>query len=151
MDVLLERYIANQTRRSCMMYEQVCVEDFHKEFNISIESKPCIPSEKNSKLRVELIEEELTELKDALEAKDVVEVADALGDLMYVVLGCAVSCGIDVEPVFMEIHRSNMTKKGGYKAENGKWMKPDTFVKPNLLPILIQQGYKYGVDSSKKD
>ena len=125
-----------------MMYEQVCVEDFHREFGISIEKVPCIPNEKDSTLRVELITEELEELKYALQNKDVVEVADAIGDLLYVVLGCAVSCGIDIEPIYMEIHRSNMTKKGGYKAENGKWMKPDTYVKPNLLPILIAQGYK---------
>lgn len=125
-----------------MMYEQVCVEDFHLEFGISIEQAPCIPNEKDSTLRVELIEEELIELKDGLAAKDVVEVADAIGDLLYVVLGCAVSCGIDMEPIFREIHRSNMTKKGGHKAENGKWIKPDTYEPPKLLPILIAQGYR---------
>lgn len=125
-----------------MMYEQVCVEDFHKEFSISIETKPCIPNEKEIALRVSLIQEELRELADAFDKKDVVEVADALGDLIYVVLGCAVSCGIDVEPVFREIHRSNMTKKGGYKAENGKLIKPDTYEPAKLLPILIAQGYK---------
>lgn len=125
-----------------MMYEQVCVEDFHREFGLSIEKAPCIPNEKDSTLRVELIAEELLELEEALEEKNVVKVADAIGDLIYAVLGCAVSCGIDIEPVFMEIHRSNMTKKGGYKAENGKWVKPATYEPAKLLPILIQQGHK---------
>lgn len=125
-----------------MMYEQICVQDFHEEFGISIENKPCLPDEKITDLRVSLITEELDELVEAFDNYDIVEVADALGDLMYVILGAAVSCGIDLEPVFMEIHRSNMTKKGGYKAENGKWIKPATYEPAKLLPILIAQGYK---------
>lgn len=125
-----------------MMYEQSNVRDFHKEFGLTINETPCIPDEKESMLRVELIREELLELQAALAAKEVVEVADALGDLLYVVLGCAVSCGIDLEPIFTEIHRSNMTKKGGYKSPSGKWIKPDTYKPANLLPILERQGYK---------
>lgn len=127
-----------------MMYEQICVEDFHKEFNININTVPCIPDEKDQVLRVKLIQEELTELAEAFKNNDVVEVADALGDLMYVVLGAAVTCGINIEPIFMEIHRSNMTKKGGYKNEDGKWVKPTTYEPAKLLPILERQGYKHG-------
>lgn len=124
------------------MYEQVCVEDFHREFGITINHIPCIPIEKDSTLRVSLIQEELDELKDALTKRDVVEVADAIGDILYVTLGCAVTCGIDIERVFHEIHRSNMTKKGGHRAESGKWIKPDTYEPAQLLPILTRQGYK---------
>lgn len=124
------------------MYEQVCVEDFHKAFHIIVNTMPCIPENPiDVNLRVGLIQEELQELDDALRAHNVVEVADALGDMMYVVLGCAVSCGIDLEPIFREIHRSNMTKVGGYKRDDGKWMKPSTYEPAQLLPILRRQGY----------
>jgi len=126
-----------------MMYEQTCVEDFHTEFKLTINKTPCIPDKKEQELRIKLIEEELTELQEGFQNNDVVEVADALGDLLYVVLGCAVTCGINLEPVFMEIHRSNMTKKGGYKAENGKWVKPATYEPAKLLDILKRQGYKH--------
>ncbi len=125
-----------------MMYEQTCVEEFHKEFGFTVCAKPCIPSEMEQNLRVALITEELEELKYALQNKYVVGVADALGDLLYVVLGTAVTCGINLEPVFREIHRSNMTKQGGYKSPNGKWTKPDTYDLAKLLPILERQGYK---------
>lgn len=125
-----------------MMYEQECVQDFHVEFRIAIEEVPCIPNDKDRNLRINLIREELVELEEAFEEKNVVKVADAIGDLLYVVLGTAVSCGIDIEPVFREIHRSNMTKKGGHKDERGKWVKPVGFKKPDLLPVLITQGYK---------
>lgn len=126
-----------------MMYEQDNVEDFHREFGLSIAVKPRIPNEKDAILRVKLIEEELRELKAALEEKDIVEVADAIGDLLYVILGCAVTCGIDMEPIFREIHRSNMTKKGGHKNSDGKWVKPSTYEPAILLPILKRQGYRH--------
>lgn len=126
-----------------MMYEQYSVEDFHKEFDLTINKTPCIPEEKEQKLRVKLIEEELKELQEGFKNHDVVEVADALGDLLYVVLGAAVTCGMDLEPIFFETHRSNMTKKGGYKNADGKWVKPATYEPVNLLPILERQGYKH--------
>lgn len=124
-----------------MMYEQTCVEDFYKEFGLKINTRPCMPEGVDKKLRLELIEEELQELREAFHMDNVVEVADAIGDLMYVVLGCAVTCGIDIEPIFHEIHRSNMTKIGGYKDVDGKWVKPNIYKPAKLLPILIRQGY----------
>lgn len=125
------------------MYEQCCVEDFHRWFHITINKSPCIPENPiDVNLRVGLIREELQELEDAFEKRNVVEVADALGDLLYVVLGCAVSCGIDLEPVFREIHRSNMTKIGGTKNELGKLIKPSTYEPAKLLSILETQGYR---------
>ena len=142
MDKMLEDYIAEQTRRSYMMYEQNNVEDFHREFGLSIGRKPCIPSEEEKRLRILLIDEEFIELQEGLRENDVVKVADGLADLMYVVLGCAISCGIDMEPIFAEVHRSNMTKKGGHKSANGKWIKPDTYEPAKLLPILERQGFK---------
>lgn len=89
-------------------------------------------------LRKDLIEEELMEYAD--DACTLESVADALGDLLYVVLGTAIAHGIDLEPIFQEIHRSNMTKFiDGYKREDGKWMKGPSYEAPNLGPILERQ------------
>jgi predicted HAD superfamily Cof-like phosphohydrolase len=123
------------------MYEQTCVEDFHRQFGIKINTVPCIPDVKEQELRLSLIAEELTELNMAFEKNDVVEVADAIGDILYVTLGCAVTCGIDIERIFHEIHRSNMTKVGGHRNDKGKWIKPDTYEPAKILPILERQGY----------
>jgi predicted HAD superfamily Cof-like phosphohydrolase len=63
-----------------------------------------------------------------------------LGDLLYVVYGAGVTCGIDLEQVFEEIHRSNMSKVGGYKNAIGKFVKPSTYSPADLRPILLYQG-----------
>jgi predicted HAD superfamily Cof-like phosphohydrolase len=125
-----------------MIESQQMVQEFHETFDIPVESIPMIPSEKVKSLRVKLIQEELNELEEALDNNDMVEVADALGDILYVVFGSAVSIGINVEPIFNEVHRSNMTKVGGHKNEDGKWIKPATYERPNLVPILLAQGWK---------
>src|ERR1017187_10166279 len=93
------------------MQEQV--QEFHKVFGLTINNKPDYGRvtliDKN--LRYDLIKEELEELSDAMYTPNgIVEVADAIGDLLYVVLGTAVTFGIDMDPIFDEIHRSNMTK-----------------------------------------
>lgn len=86
--------------------------------------------------RIQLIQEELAELTEALAKGDVVAVADALGDLEYVVLGAGNALGIDLGPVTEEIHRSNMTKTPG----NGHHPKGAKYSPPNLTPILVRQG-----------
>ena len=87
--------------------------------------------------RFRLIDEEKGELQTAWHQKDIVEIADALGDLAYVVLGTAVACGIEIGPILREIHRSNMTKEvGQFKPVKG----PD-YTPPSLRPLLIQQGF----------
>lgn len=94
-------------------------------------------------LRIDLIQEELNELQDAAMDRDVVGVADALGDLLYVVYGAACTFGIDLEPVFDEIHRSNMTKSGGHRRADGKWIKPADYSPPDLVRVLnAQKGEK---------
>ncbi|MEC4674095.1 MAG: MazG nucleotide pyrophosphohydrolase domain-containing protein [Nitrospirota bacterium] len=110
--------------------------EFHKQFDIHIASAPTVPNEKTQALRVSLIQEEFEELKEALNAKDLPGIAKELADLLYVVYGTAVSCGIDMEPVFQEVQRSNMSKVGGYKREDGKWVKPPTYSPANVGPIL---------------
>ena len=124
-----------------MNNEQKAVLEFHKAFNCLIANKPAIPDVNTAKLRISLIQEELNELEKAFADRDIVEIADAIGDLLYVVYGSAVSCGIDAEPIFEEIQRSNMTKVGGWVREDGKYMKPSTYSPTNLLPILEDQGF----------
>ena len=92
------------------MTEQEMVREFHSVFGATVNESPTIPSDADCKLRLELIKEEWSELSVALFSGDIVETADALADMLYVLLGTAVTCGIDLGPVFTEVHRSNMTK-----------------------------------------
>ena len=119
--------------------EQTMVQEFHKAFDITIKTTPQLPTVKDGDLRVALIQEELRELELAIHTGDLVEIADGLGDLLYVVYGAAVTCGIDLQPVFAEIHRSNMSKVGGHKAANGKWIKPATYSKADVVGVLNRQ------------
>lgn len=108
-------------------------------------SRPVIPDSYITSLRLNLIREEVSELQLAFFKDNVIDVADALGDILYVVLGTAVACGIDIDPVFQEIHRSNMTKlKDGYKRDDGKWMKGPSYETPNLGPIIDVQTASHG-------
>jgi predicted HAD superfamily Cof-like phosphohydrolase len=123
-----------------MTSEQAMVEEFHAAFDILRRDTPGIPDKTTRELRCELIREELDELRAAFADGDIVEVADALADLLYVTYGTAVSCGIDMEPVFREVHRSNMTKVGGYKRDDGKWVKPETYSPADIATVLEAQG-----------
>lgn len=125
-----------------MTNEQRMVAEFHKTFEIATETRPMIPDEPTCSLRVRLIQEEFDELQEALRQRDPVAVAKELADLLYVVYGTAVSCGIDMEPVFREVHRSNMSKVGGHKRADGKWVKPATYSPARLEPILAAQDGK---------
>lgn len=122
-----------------MNESQRMVEEFHRQFEILVNRIPTIPEEMTRRLRVRLIEEEFSELKEAMVKQDLVALAKELADLLYVVYGTAVSYGIDMEPVFREVHRSNMSKVGGYKREDGKWVKPATYSPATLGPILQTQ------------
>jgi len=98
------------------------------------------PTEDVKNLRYELIREELEEFDKAQECSDRIGVADAIGDLLVVVLGAAVSYGFDIEPIFNEIMRSNMSKFiDGYKREDGKWIKGPSYSPANLQPIIKKQ------------
>lgn len=127
-----------------MRREQEMVRAFHAQAGALIQDRPAMPSADTRDLRLNLITEELDELNQALWPDDGVYdhglVADALGDLLYVVLGTAVSCGIDIEPIFHEIHRSNMTKFiDGHRREDGKWIKGPSYEPANLGPLIEQQ------------
>ena len=102
--------------------------------------RPSLPSIEVCALRVKLIKEELDELKDAMAASDLVEVADAITDILVVTLGTAVAFGIDIEPCWNEVHRSNMSKFiDGHKREDGKWIKGPSYSPANLAPIIKAQ------------
>lgn len=121
------------------------VEEFHKTFGAPILENPEIPSKERCNLRVKLIQEELDEMKEAIENEDVIEIADSLGDLMVVLCGSILEFGMGnkFNDIFENIHNSNMSKacdserealetllfykhkdgtEGYYKEVEGKWL-----------------------------
>ena len=122
------------------MYEaQKMVREFHREFDIHVAGSPSVPDPKTTILRERLIQEEFDELKETMKAENLPGIAKELADLLYVVYGTAVSYGIDMAPVFREVQRSNMSKVGGYKRDDGKWVKPPTYSPARIEPILESQ------------
>lgn len=112
--------------------------EFHETYGCAINVGLGDPALRN--LRWELISEEANELYEAIQNVDEVEVADALGDLIYVIYGTAISFGIDLDAVVAEIHRSNMSKLGEdgkpiYR-EDGKVLKGPNYFKPDILGVL---------------
>ena len=114
------------------------VAEFMNAFGQTVETEPTWTSV--SQLRYDLIDEELKELGQAIEERNIVEVADALTDLLYVVYGAGHSFGLDLDKCFEEVHNSNMTKLGPegkpiYR-EDGKVMKGPGYRAPNLKTTL---------------
>ena len=113
---------------------------FMKTFGQEVKNKPSFSSDKINQLRVSLIKEELDELKEAMDSKDLLEVADALTDLLYVTYGAGHAFGIDLDKCFEEVQNSNMSKldengKPIYN-ESGKVMKGPNYFKPNLSKFV---------------
>ena len=102
--------------------------------------KACFPNEKITSLRYDLIKEELDELKEAIENKDIKEVADALTDILYVTYGAGHAFGINLDRCFEEVQNSNMSKLGSdgkpIYNENGKVMKGPHYFKPDLTKFV---------------
>ena len=118
------------------------VKEFHQVAKAVINDRPTVIDEDIKKLRIDLIDEEFTELKEAMGLDSIVDIADALGDLLYVIFGTAISYGINMEPIFNEIQRSNMTKFPNGKvlrSDTGKILKPDTFEEPELAKEILKQ------------
>ena len=116
------------------------VKTFMEIFGQEVKNKPSFSSEKINDLRYELIREELEEFKEALKNKDILEVADALTDILYVTYGAGHAFGIDLDKCFEEVQQSNMSKldekgKPIYN-ESGKIMKGPSFFKPNLTKFV---------------
>jgi len=123
------------------------VMDFMNNFKQEVKYNPEFPDEKVQKLRISLIEEELEELKEAIENKDVVGVADALTDILYVTYGAGAAFGIDLDKCFEEVHNSNMSKldRNGrpiYR-NDGKILKGPDYFEPNLEKIVKNGIQKY--------
>ncbi len=112
------------------------VKEFMKTFGQEIKDKPSFSDDKINKLRFDLIKEELDELKEALDNKNLLEVADALTDILYVTYGAGHAFGINLDACFQEVQNSNMSKLGenGKPIYNdaGKVMKGPNYFKPNL-------------------
>ena len=119
------------------------VHKFHTAFKLNIQDTPTVAiSEERKKLRFELMKEEIEEYLEAAENNDLVEVADALGDMLYILCGTIIEHGMQdkIEEVFNEIQRSNMSKLGKdglpiYR-EDGKVLKGPNYFKPNISAIL---------------
>ena len=116
------------------------VGDFMEAFGQRVEMEPTWPDFDTRELRLELIQEELEELSDAVADRDMIQIADALTDLLYVVYGAGHSFGLDLDECFEEVHRSNMSKLGEngrpIHREDGKVMKGPGYFEPDLEGIL---------------
>ena len=117
------------------------VRKFMKTFGQEVKEKAEFPSDKITSLRYDLISEELSELKEAINKKDIKEVADALTDILYVTYGAGHAFGINLDKCFEEVQNSNMSKLGedGKPIYNdkGKVMKGPNYFKPNLEKFFL--------------
>ncbi len=113
---------------------------FMKTFGQEVKSKPSLSTDKINKLRIDLIKEELGELKEAMDNNDLLEVADALTDILYVTYGAGHAFGVDLDKCFDEVQNSNMSKlnENGNPIYNeaGKVMKGPNYFKPDLSKFL---------------
>jgi predicted HAD superfamily Cof-like phosphohydrolase len=113
---------------------------FMKTFGQEVKTKPSFSSDKINKLRIDLIKEELDELQEAMENNDLLEVADALTDILYVTYGAGHAFGIDLDKCFDEVQNSNMSKLGENGEpiynESGKVMKGSNYFKPDLSKFV---------------
>ena len=116
------------------------VKTFMETFGQEVKNKPSFSSDKINSLRYDLIKEELEEFKVAMENKDLLEVADALTDILYVTYGAGHAFGIDLDKCFEEVQNSNMSKLGEdgkpIYNESGKVMKGPKYFKPDLSKFV---------------
>ena len=116
------------------------VKTFMETFGQEVKTKPSFSSDKINTLRYDLIKEELEELKIAMENKDLLEVADALTDILYVTYGAGHAFGIDLDKCFEEVQNSNMSKLGEdgkpIYNDSGKVMKGPKYFEPNLIKFI---------------
>ena len=113
---------------------------FMKTFGQEVKTKPSFSSDKINKLRIDLIKEELEELTEAMQNKDLLEVADALTDILYVTYGAGHAFGINLDACFNEVQNSNMSKLGKdgkpIYNDSGKVMKGPNYFKPDLSKFV---------------
>ncbi len=121
--------------------EQCMVKEFHRKYDAPIQETPSQIGVKDRLRRARLILSEAAEFLEAADRGDFGEMVDALADILVVTYGAAVEMGVDLEPVFTEVHRSNMSKDGG-KDAGGKILKGPSFMPPDILSELTKQGYQ---------
>jgi len=124
-----------------MSPEQRMVLEFHEKYGAPVRRAPEMISPKDCLRRARLIFSEASEFIEAADQGDFVEMVDALADLLVVTYGAAVEMGVDLEPVFAEVQRSNMSKNGG-KDAGGKILKGPGFSPPDIVKELEKQGYR---------
>lgn len=119
------------------------VQEFHEVYGLPVKEKPDLSCEKTKKLRINLLQEELDELKEALEQNDIVEVLDALTDIQYVLEGAYLAFGLHhvKAAAFEEVQRSNMSKLGAdgkpiYRESDGKILKGPDYFAPDLAQFI---------------
>lgn len=136
-----------------MRYEQKQIIEFMKLAQQDTPEHPVMPHAEICKLRLTLIAEELEELAEsfgfrmsvnltetAINPTNLVEAYDAILDLMVVVIGTGVALGLDLEPGWAEVHRSNMSKFiDGFRRDDGKWIKGPSYSPANLAPLIEEQ------------
>lgn len=112
--------------------------NFHRTFDQPIGQTPHVFGAEHplTLFRLRLLDEERHELTDALKLEDTNETADAIADMIYVLVGTAISFGIDLRPVWSEVHRSNMAKVGGGNHADGKIKKPEGWHPPDIAKAL---------------
>ena len=130
------------------------VREFHERFGVPVETVPTVPSVERRELRMRLIAEEFNELKDAfgfrdmgggekwLSDCDLPETADAIADLIYVLIGTAHEFGIPLDDVWNAVQVSNMSKLGGATRPDGKILKPEGWKAPDVAGILKAHGWR---------
>jgi len=116
------------------------VKTFMNTYGQEVKNNPEFPDSKIVQLRIDLIQEELNELKEAINNNDIVEVADALTDILYVTYGAGHSFGVNLDSCFNEVQNSNMSKLGEdgkpIYNDSGKVMKGPNYFKPNIKKII---------------
>ena len=116
--------------------------DFHTKFDCVVGDKPKFSDEKTMKLRLALIKEEIDELTEAYEGNDFASFIDAIADSIYVLLGTSISVGVDLTPIWDEVQKTNMAKIPGNSRKDGKILKPDNWIPPDIESLLRGQGWE---------
>ena len=124
-----------------MSPEQKMVKAFHEKYGAPSRTVPTMLNPKDCLRRARLIFTEAAEFIEHADKGDLVEMVDALADILVVTYGAAVEMGVDLEPVFAEVQRSNMSKNGG-KDAGGKILKGPGFSPPDIVGELEKQGYQ---------
>lgn len=121
-----------------------CVKQFHEKFGLDVRDVPTLPEKEESLERMRQLEYQYHEYRAAERACDLCKIADALADMVHVICSTSLMYGIPLQTVFLEIHRSNLTKQG--MGEDGRMVKGPKFDSPKIADILVEAIYgKYDI------